>query len=71
MKKKINNLVDLINNKNNNNNNNNHAFYYLNKNNNIANFKNKSINCFNSTSFLEMHNSKKKQNIYTNKSYYS
>ena len=70
MKNKINNLIDLIKNKPYNNNS--HEFYYLNKNNNISNFKNKSINCFNSTSFLEMNNkSKKEKNISTNKSYYS
>ena len=68
-KNKINNLIALINNKTTNNNS--HELYYFNKNNNISNFKNKFINCFNSTSYLERPKPKKPKNIYTNKSNYS
>ena len=65
--KKINQLIDLINNKKNSNNS--HELYYLNKNNNISNFKNKFINCFNSTSYIERGKSTKRKKICTKSNY--
>ena len=65
---KVNGLISLNNNKGNNKND---KIFFLNKNNAITNFKNKSINCFNSTSYLDKYKSKKQKNIFTNKSNYS
>ena len=62
-KNKINDLVYLINKGNNNS----HDLYLLN-NNNVSNFKNKSINCFNFTSYLDKHKYKKAKILCSNKS---
>ena len=69
---KINNLMSLIINKGNNNI---CQKFYLNKNSNrnshVNGAKNKSINCFNSTSYLDNYKTKMNKNIYFNKSNYS
>ena len=73
---KINDLISLINNKGSNNI---YKKFYINKDHNYNNynnhyiqaFKNKSINCFNSTSYLDKYKNKMTKNIYFNKSNYS
>ena len=65
---KTNGLISLINNKGNNEA---HHMFYLDKNKIISNFKNKSIYCFKSTSYLDKFKSKRQKNIFTNKSNYS
>jgi len=66
LKFKINNLMSMIHNKRNNNI---KELYYMNKNKNLSNLKNRYVNCFNSTSYIDNVKHKKNKNADSNKSF--